>query len=272
MTYLINGLKNLIYKSKKSMILIKNFNDFILEGKKIYNVNKKLIDQFGKYKIYTVNGEKVRDIAEYDEEFGLSYSYFYFPKLIPKNEIWIEDDVKKDEIKILIYIELYKIKLIDDGMDKWDAYHKSEKMDKKLREKIDKNAEKTSEKGFDKVYKKEYCKIKDGGLTVWLVDGKIVRNKYKSDFMEGGNGCVYKWVPNDEIWIEDGLKEHEIPFVILHEFVEKTFMKEDNMKYDDAHNIAAKVEWSKRPDNFNKKDAENLTEKESLSLGNKFKN
>jgi hypothetical protein len=250
--------------------MIKTFVEFINE-KKNEDVGKELVEQYGKYKVYTVNGEKVRDLTKGDEEFGLSSSYPYFPNLIPKNEIWIEDDVKTDERNILIHIELYKLKLIDNGMEKWDAYHKAEKMDKKYREERDKNPEKTDEKGHEKIYKKEYCKIKDDDLTVWLVDAEMVRDKYKTDFMEGGHGYVYKWIPNNEIWIEDGLKDKEIPFVLIHEYVERTLMKEKGMKYDNAHNIAAKVEWSKRPDKLTKNDMVNMTEEEALKLGNEFK-
>jgi len=252
--------------------LIKTYIQFITE-KKEQEVGKKLIDDYGVHKIFTVNGEKVRDLTKGDEEFGLCSSHPYFPNLIPKNEIWIEDDVKEDEKEMLIHSELYKLKLISNGEDKWDAYHKAEKQEKKLRERSkSKGAHKTDEKADDKIYVKEWGKIKSEDLTVWLVDAEKVRNKYKTDFLEGGNGWVYKWVPNNEIWIENGLKEKEIPFIILHEFVEKTFMKEDKMKYDDAHCIAAKVEWSKRPNSFNKNDAEELTEKKALSIGNKYKN
>lgn len=246
--------------------MIKKFNEFITE-KKNEKVDKKLIDQYGKYKVYTVNGETIRNLSKKDEEFGLSYSFKYFG-IIPKNEIWIEDDVKENERPILIYIELYKLKLIDSGMEKWDAYHKAEKMDKKLREKMDKNSNK---KVDDNIYKKEYCKIKDAEVTVWLVDGEKVRDNWKSDFMEGGHNYVYKWIPNNEIWIEDGLKDKEIPFILIHEFVERTLMKEKKMKYDDAHNIAAKVEWNKRPNGVSKLNMENMTEEDALKLGNEFK-
>lgn len=248
---------------------MKSFIQFLAENKK-EDIGKKFIDEIGKYKIYFVNGEKVRDLGKDAEEFGLSSSFKYH-KFIPENEIWIENDVSKEESKILMYTELYRIRLIDNGMEKWKAYRDALKKEKDLRQNYKtKNAKDTDEKADEKIYIKEYCKIKED-MVVWLVDGKEVRNEYKTDFMEGGNGYVYKWVPNDEIWIEEGINEHEIPFIILHEFVEKTFMKKDKMNYDNAHDIASKVEWSKRPDNFKKKDAENLTEKEALSLGNKFK-
>jgi hypothetical protein len=163
--------------------------------------------------------------------------------------------------------------LINSGIEKWDAYEMAIKKEKKLRENYkSKNAGDTNEKADKSLYNKEYCKLKDvETLTVWLVDGEKVRNKYKTDFMEGGHGYVYKWIPDDEIWIEDGLKNNEIPFIVLHEFVERTFMKKNKMKYDDAHDIASKVEWSIRPNNFTKKDIDKLTEEKLIEWGNKFK-
>lgn len=246
--------------------MIKTYTEFLNEEKKSLP-GKKLIEEYGKYKIYSVNGEKVRDLTKGDEEFGLSSSYPYFPDLIPKNEIWIEEDVKPDETSILIHVELYKLRLIDGGMEKWEAYHKAEKMDKKLREDITKTI--SDKKSKKDIYVKEYCKI--GDITVWLVDAELVRDWFKVDYMEGGHFYVYKWIPKDEIWIENGLINSEIPYILIHEYVERTLMKEEKMKYDDAHNIAAKVEWSKRPDKLTKKDMTDMTEEEALKLGNEFK-
>ena len=248
---------------------MKSFLQFITENKK--QVNKKLLDQYGKYKIYLVNGEEVRNLTEKDEEFGLSSSYPYFPNLIPKHEIWIEDSVKENERQIIIYSELYKLKLIEDGVEKWEAYHNSENKVKKLREssKISKHTDKNSDKPSKNIYIKEWGKI--GDLTIWLIDAKKVRNEHKSDFMEGGHDYVYNWIPENEIWIEDGLNEHEIPFIILHEMVERTLMK-GKMKYDDAHDIASKVEWDKRPNDCKKQYIDNINEDEVLKLIKKFKN
>lgn len=243
---------------------MKKYIDFILEKKQDFN--KKLIDEFDKIKVYEVDGEKVRNSSEIAEEFGLASSHPYFPDLIPDNEIWIENDVKEKERFVLIQNELFKLKKISTGMEKWKAYRKAETKEKIFRNKIKsskENPEKTSEKEKDGVHVKKYGKISD--ITVWLVDANKIRDKWKSDFMEGGHGYVYKWIPNDEIWIEDGIKKHEIPFIILHEFVERTLMKEKNMSYEKAHDISAKVEWSKRPNNFNKEDALNLTENEVLT-------
>ena len=66
------------------------------------NFHKKPIDQYGKYKVFIVDGEAVRDSSPAAEEFGGSSTYCFIPSLIPKDEIWIEDDTKPEEQKILI--------------------------------------------------------------------------------------------------------------------------------------------------------------------------
>ena len=248
---------------------MKKYMQFIYEKKKI---DKKLIDQYGKYKIYEVNGEQIRDISKADEEYGLVSIHPYFPKLIPATDIWIEDDVKEDERLFLISSALYALRLIEDGVKIGDAYDKAIKYEKKLRssEKASKkNPSKTDDKADDDIYIKKYCGIKSDNLTVWLVDAEKVRDQYKTDYLEGGHGYVYSWIPNNEIWIENGIHNKEIPFIILHEFVERTLMKDKHMKYNKAHEIAAKIEYSKRPDKFTKSDVEKLTEKDAIEMTKK---
>lgn len=240
---------------------MKNFIQFITEKK---GINKEFIDKYGQYKIYLVDGEDVRNLSLKNEEFGLSSSHLFFPKLIPKNEIWIEKHVKKTEVNLLISSELYKIKLINvDDVEKWEAYQKAERKKREKHQKLEKNE-------IDKnIYIKEWMKIDD--MVIWLVDAEKVRKKYKSDFMEGGHDFVYNWIPDNEIWIENGLNNHEIPFIVLHELVERNMMKDDKMKYDDAHIISSKIEWSKRPDGCDRKFIENLTNEKVLDLIKKFK-
>lgn len=93
------------------MKMMKTYIDYITEKKQDFN--KKLIDEFDRIKVYLVDGEKVRDYNEESEEFGLCSSHPYFPKLIPKNEIWIENDVKEKERFLLIHNELFKLKKLN---------------------------------------------------------------------------------------------------------------------------------------------------------------
>jgi hypothetical protein len=232
------------------------------------SIDKELIGTYGNIKAYKVDGEQVRDKNKSDEEFGLSSIHAYLPDLIPEDEIWIEKDVKGDEVNILIRSALYQIKEIEDGVSTDDAYDMGLEYEKNLRDKSKSSGDKptlTNKKGDSNVYIKQYCMLQNGVL-VELVDGEKVRDKYKTDYMEGGHGYVYKWIPNNEIWIENGLDEDEIPYIVLHEYTERTLMKIKKIDYDKAHEISSKVEWEKREEGFTKDYLVKLSEDNILKL------
>ena len=102
-------------------------------------------------------------------------------------------------------------------------------------------------------------------VRVWIVDGAMVRGskEYRGavkgpngaredfdavDFTEGGNGGRYPWIPEDEVWIDSGLSSDEIPFVALHELVERYWMLGMGKGYEVAHEIANRVEKRYRAD------------------------
>jgi hypothetical protein len=97
---------------------------------------------------------------------------------------------------------------------------------------------------------KKYSKY----LKVWIVDGKLVRDVYLIYFTTGGHDKVYKFVPKGEVWIDDGILEHEIKLVLLHELEERALMAK-GMAYDPAHIHANHVEYQCRhhPEKLNKK-------------------
>lgn len=232
-------------------------------------IDKNLLDVYGRYRLYLVNGETVRGLSKEANEFTDYGLHYNFPKIIPENEIWFDDITKKDELFFLIATAIYEQKLRDKGVK--NAYSKSLEYDKKLREIIDGPAspEKTNSPPPKKVYEKLYGIIKDEKISIWLVNGKIIRDLFKTDFIEGGNGYVYSWIPNDEIWIEDTIDTSEIPEVIIHEFVERTLMKYQNMSYTKAHPIASKVDFRYYEDGLSKKEVLELTKEKALKLAEK---
>jgi len=238
------------------------------------NFQKKLLDQYGKYKVFLVNGEAVRNSSPAAEEFGGSSTYCFIPSLIPKNEIWIEDDVKPEEQKILIATALYQVKHTEHGDNAKKVYERGVIKEKDYRDSkclSQKHPEGTDKKASVKVYVRKYGHIKDENIDVWLVNGEEVRNRCKTDFIEGGHGYVYSWVPNDEIWLELGPHTNkEGPFILIHEYVERILMKYKKTKYDAAHKIAAKVEFSMRPDKLSKQEALALTKEKALALAKQY--
>lgn len=240
---------------------------------------KRLIGHWGKYKICLVDDETIRNKAEYAEEFsdygvnigkkGLATLNF---KFIPADEIWIAKSMKQSERHFIIGNALTYIKGVERGMDPGDAYDYALKREQasrtkdrtnKLRIKKTKEIENPLHKDIPKkLYFKKYGVIKDVNeeVAVYLVNGEVVRDLYKTDYVEGGHAYVYEWIPLNEIWIEKAVKADEIPVVLLHEFLERTLMKYRKFPYVRAHVAASKVEFEHRGI-FNKKDALSLTRK-----------
>lgn len=78
-------------------------------------------------------------------------------------------------------------------------------------------------------------------LQVWEVNGRVIREHVDADFVSGGNPQRYSYEPENEIWVERGTPKSEIRAVTLHEVHEGMSM-ERGMSYNDAHDLALKVE------------------------------
>ncbi len=74
----------------------------------------------------------------------------------------------------------------------------------------------------------------------------MLRCYYKTDYTEGGHGYVYPWVPKQQIWLESGLDEWELPFIVSHEYLELRLMRDRGLEYDKAHEICSRVEFDLR--------------------------
>lgn len=109
-----------------------------------------------------------------------------------------------------------------------------------------------NEKALEKI-KKDICdlfKINDdeilklsvgkiGDFNIFLVDGNIVKLKYEMDFVEAGNPFRYpKFIPKNEIWIDINLEPDDWIPNCLHEYIESILMRDRNLSYDKAHDIA----------------------------------
>ena len=245
--------------------------------------HKKLIGKWGKFTIYLVDDEIVRDKAEYAEEFsdygvnigkrGLSTLNF---KFIPKDEIWIAKSIKASERHFIIGNALSYIKNIENGVEPGKAYDNAlnKEQARRTKEAINKLHIKTKtplenplhKNVPKKIYKKIYLTIKDKKdiVTVYLINAQVVRDLYKTDYVEGGHGYVYEWIPENEIWIDVKMEPKEIPVILLHEYLERILMKYKNLPYVRAHNAALRVEFEHRG-MFSKKDAASLSKKVVLN-------
>ena len=87
----------------------------------------------------------------------------------------------------------------------------------------------------------------DENIIVYIVDGDWVRTNINCDYVEGGHGYVYDYVPKDEIWVEDMVDKKEMWFNFQHELYERALMKADpKLDYGDAHDKAVERETKQR--------------------------
>lgn len=208
------------------------------------NYRIKLIGKRGRIKIWRVDGTAIRN--ELDVNFpnaGQHYKFSY----IPKYEFWIDKEAVENDTKFLIDHLLVEWKLMRCGMKYEDALDIANAKERAERQKSKKyQAVFKKKKVFLRgdIYKKVIGRTKDG-VTVWLVDGFLVRSEYDPDFVEGGHDILYHYIPKDELWIDDDIYKNEYLYIVLHELYERKLMK-NGLNYHLAHYNASKVEWRAR--------------------------
>lgn len=86
---------------------------------------------------------------------------------------------------------------------------------------------------------------KENGVTVVYVDGRMVREYIDPEFVLGGHGFAYDYIPKGEIWLDVKMDPAEVPYILLHERVERDLVK-GGKSYDVAHEHATAADKEKR--------------------------
>ena len=99
--------------------LSKKLKRILIKSSLIKKARKKLIKKINGLKIWLVSGEIVRD--EFSEDYrGGGHDRVY--DFIPKNEIWIDDDIPKNERKFIVLHELKERQLMGKKMNYKNAH------------------------------------------------------------------------------------------------------------------------------------------------------
>ena len=75
------------------------------------------------------------------------------------------------------------------------------------------------------------------GVSIWIVDGYMVRKNIYPDFGFSGNDLVCHFIPAKEIWIDGQVSCEETEYSISTEMLERKSM-EKGKSYDDAFSDA----------------------------------
>ena len=207
------------------------------------------IEELGDLQVWVVDGSYIR--SHKDEEFtnfGQHYRYPY----IPTNELWIGREAKHDERQFFIDHLLVEHRLMAKGMPYEKALPAADRRERKERRRAGDVGRlthhgQTLPDGKD-VHERLWQKLKKG-LSVWIVNGRLVRSVFDIDFTEGGHDYVYEFVPENELWIDDAIEESERGYILLHELHERNRMAK-GWPYDKAHAESSRLEYRcrHRPD------------------------
>ncbi len=206
------------------------------------------MSKYGEYegfKVFIVDGHFIR--TNIDIEFTNFGQHHRF-KFIPIDEFWIDKQYGKvDETEYFIKHLLVEHKLMSEGkkyneaIDAADIVESEERSIKKIREEFG-DIEPTREQLLEKI-KKKLIKGYSDKVKVWIVRGDLVRDFYFTDFTEGGHDKVYKFVSDNEIWIEEDVAPIERKYILLHEFFERNLMCR-GYPYDEVKNDSAEQQNS----------------------------
>lgn len=111
---------------KKSETIKKELNE-IFSNIIIKKIHKKLLKEYsGKLKVWIVNGRIVRDLFYIDFTEGGHDKVYNF---VPKNEIWIDDDLSQKERKFVFLHEIHERNLMAKGICYNSAHRESSKIE-----------------------------------------------------------------------------------------------------------------------------------------------
>ena len=195
----------------------------------------------GGVEVWMVEGSWVR--TNRDEDFSNFGHHWSHPELIPKNEIWIDQESASNEHRFYQSHAFLERRLMANGQDYETAHRKANAHERKLR--INAGDLHKVRDGKDlpqptRCHTRLWKKL-GNGVTVWYVNGRLVRSVFNLDFTEGGHEHVYEFVPHNEIWIDDDLQQDEVGYVLFHELLERDLMGK-GMVYDSAHAEASRKE------------------------------
>ncbi len=190
--------------------------------------------------IWLVDGAYIRTCI--DEEFT-NFGQHYRFKYIPENEFWIARGAGSDEQRIYIDHLLIEYRLMKKGLSYSQALEAADRMDRAERKKrgYTRRIVKGSALPDASQVHVRLWKMLETGVSVWIVDSRLVRSVFDVDFAEGGHDYVYEFVPLNEVWIDNAIEENERPYILLHELHERNLMAK-GWSYDRAHINSSKIE------------------------------
>ena len=219
-------------------------------------------DESGVYRLYTekragfdvwvVDGAMVRQKIYPEFLYGGNEQRYIFT---PKGEIWIDNALSCEEYELTLVHELNERHLMAKFGWTYDRSHDSSlAIEVIYRHRYD-SLSRQHESAVGKVSptdwsgKKEIAFLPDSielrniyripvkdtnGISIWIVDGYLVRKNIFPDFGFSGNDLNYHFIPKNEIWIDGQISCEEMAYSIASELMERKLMLQGR-SYSDAY-------------------------------------
>ena len=212
----------------------------------------------GNYNIWIVDGNVVREKIYKEFLYGGNEQRYIFN---PKGEIWIDNAISCEEYDLTLAHELNERHLMAKFGWTYDSAHYSSLMLEQVIRHRNKEICDAHEDSLPKVSVLDSYNIKEikslpdsiklsgiyripegkrDGISVWIVDGYMVRKNLYPDFGFSGNDLAYHFIPPKEIWIDGQISCEETEYSIALELLERKEI-EEGKSYSDAYEDAVQV-------------------------------
>lgn len=217
------------------------------------------------YDIWIVDGSQVRLKIFSSFVYGGNEQRYPFN---PKGEIWIDNAISCEEYYLTLAHELNERHLMAKfGWKYLTAHDSSLSLEQTIRQK---NLEicLAHELSLGKVSPTDYSNIKEirgipdsirieniyripvgirDGISIWIVDGYLVRKNIYPDFGFSGNDLSYHFIPKKEVWVDGQVSCEETEYSIATELKERELMA-SGKSYVDAYSDAIDLTLKLRMD------------------------
>lgn len=224
-------------------------------NKKVDDVYLYYVGKEDKYNVWIVDGNQVRLKIFSSFLYGGNEQRYPFN---PKGEIWIDNAITCEEYYLTLAHELNERHLMAKfGRTYLTAHDSSLRLELSMRRSNSEiclaheaslgkvsptdNSNIKEIKGIpDSVELRNIYRIPAGtrdGISIWIVDGYLIRKNIYPDFGFSGNDLSYHFIPPEEIWIDGQVTCAETEYSIATELNERRLMKKGK-SYDEAYGTA----------------------------------
>jgi hypothetical protein len=204
--------------------------------------HRKLLTRVDGLSVWRVDGHWVRDRIDVDFTNG---THDLVSSFVPAQEIWLDREAAgpgADEWRLWMLFQLAHRRRMVEGATYLEALATAERVELRARREaagggpVDRRSEAVRADALRRSLGRAE------GRRVYLVRGRVVRDRAYVHFTMGGHGRRYRFIPLDEIWIDDAVAPAERPAIVHHELVELELMDREGMSYHDAHTRASAAE------------------------------